>query len=227
MCLKNVLLASLLLISMVACQDMNYLHKDILDSGETVYAAKVDSVFTGVGHNRVVFKIMINTQKIDKLRFLWNNKRDSAEMQVGSETGVFNFVIDGLEEKEYVFDLVSLDVYGNRSLPVEAIGKSLGNLYIESLVERKISKMFVDEKEVLHIEWNVADNSMVKSIITYPKKDGTMVSKEVLASESSIEILDFMSEGEFTQQTYYQPDELSSDVFTTIDGLQGVFPAGK
>ena len=53
MILRNILVAVLLLTSLVSCEDMNYLHKDILDEGEIVYAAKVDSVFTGAGHNRI------------------------------------------------------------------------------------------------------------------------------------------------------------------------------
>lgn len=227
MTLKNIVMAVLLLTSMAACEDMNYLHKDIIDRGETIYAARVDSVFTGSGHNKVAFKIVINTQKIETLRFLWNNKLDSIEMEVGNRTGVFNFVIDKLDEKEYVFDLVSLDMYGNKSLPVEAIGQSLGNLYIEALMERKIPNITVDENEVLHIEWGIADNNVIKSVITYPKKDGTMVSKEIEPSVSSLEITDFMYGGKYTQQTYYRPNELSPDLFTTKDGLTGNFPNEK
>lgn len=224
MALKNIMIAVLFLVSIVACEDMNYLHKDIMDRGETVYAAKVDSVFTGSGHNKVAFKIVINTQKIEKLRFFWNNKADSTEMEVGNRTGVFDFIIEGLGEKEYVFDLVSLDMYGNKSLPVEAIGQSLGSLYIESLLERKISDITVDEENVLHIEWGITDNNVVKSVLSYPRKDGAMVSKEILPSENSLEIVDFMYGGTYTQQTYYRPSELSPDLFTTKEGLTGIFP---
>lgn len=227
MTLKNIVMAVLLLTGMVACEDMNYLHKDIIDRGETIYAAKVDSVFTGSGHNKVAFKIVINTQKIETLRFLWNNKLDSTEMEVGNRTGVFNFVIDKLGEKEYVFDLVSLDMYGNKSLPVEAIGQSLGDLYIEALMERKIPNITVDENKVLHIEWGIADNDVIKSVITYPKKDGTMVSEEIEPSVNNLEISDFMYGGKYTQQTYYRPSELSPDLFTTKDGLTGNFPSEK
>lgn len=226
MILKNIhiLIAVFLLTFAMACQDMNYLHKDILDEGEIVYAARVDSVFTGAGHNRVAFKITINTQKIETLRFFWNNKSDSVDMLVNNQTGIFNYIIEGLEEKEYIFDLVSLDVYGNKSLSVEAVGKSLGELYTEALAERKISGIRVDESEVLHIEWVPAETNMVKSVFTYPKKDGTIVSVDIDASENSLEITDFMYKGEFTQQTYYKPEELSPDLFTTVNGTKGFFP---
>lgn len=222
--LRNIFVAVLFLTSLASCEDMNYLHKDILDEGEIVYAAKVDSVFTGAGHNRVAFKVLINTQKIDKLRFFWNNKLDSAEMEVGNQTGVFDFMIEDLEEREYVFDLVSLDMYGNKSLAVEALGQSLGNLYTEGLMERRISNMSIDEQDLLHIEWDIAYSDLVKSVITYPKKDGTKVSKEILSSDRSMEIIDFMEGGEFTQSSYYLPDELSPDMFTPLNKLTGIFP---
>lgn len=224
MVVRNIIVVVLLLAGLISCEDQNYLHKDILNQGEIVYAAKVDSVFTGAGNGKVVFKVVINTQKIEKLYFLWNNKLDSAVMEVGNQIGVFDFLIDNLEEKDYVFDLVSLDMYGNRSLPVEVVGQSLGDLYIESLVERKISSLTVDENQVLNIEWDVATINLVKSVITYPNKDGVMVSKEILPSEDSLEISDFMFGGKYTQQTYYRPSELSPDLFTTKDGLTGTFP---
>lgn len=224
MMLRNILVAVLLLMGLFSCEDMNYLHKDILDEGEIVYAAKVDSVFTGAGHNRIAFKVHINTQKIEKLRFYWNDRLDSTEMEVGNKTGVFNFMVENLDEREYVFELVSLDMYGNKSLAVEALGRSLGDLYVEGLVERKISNMHIDDQGVLHIDWDMADGNLVKSVITYLKKDGTEATKDVLASDSSIEIADFMEGGEFSQSSYYLPGELSPDMFTPLNALTSVFP---
>ena len=82
-------------------------------------------VHPSMGNGRVKMELFINAQRIEKLRIYWNAYTDSIDFNVGGQVGEFSLMIENLPEREYLFQIVSFDKYGNRSLPFEATGRAL------------------------------------------------------------------------------------------------------
>src|SRR4051812_45242134 len=85
------------------CSDMNDLHQPFLDRGEITYAAKVDSVATHLGKNRIQFELIVKSQRIKTVRIYWNDYmdqnsdvilfRDSSDVDISGK-GVFKKILD-------------------------------------------------------------------------------------------------------------------------------------
>ena len=67
----------LLLILVSSCSKMNDMHQMYLDEGEILYAAKLDSVASNPGKDRIEFEMFALSQRIDKVRIYWNDNNDS------------------------------------------------------------------------------------------------------------------------------------------------------
>jgi hypothetical protein len=152
---KQVALGSVLGIALWACSDMNELSDRFLDKGETVYAAKVDSVALHAGYKKVEVELYINTRKIDTVKVYWDDYQQFVNVPVSNQQGVYRTVIDNLEESAYIFHLVSLDSYGNKSLPVEVSGEAFGDNRVSLLRSRNIAlaKYSYDNGGEVIINW--------------------------------------------------------------------------
>ena len=135
-------LLMLLVVASQSCSDMNELTDKYLDEGEITYAAKVDSVGVRAGENRIQLDVYVKAQRVENLRVYWNNYEDSVDVEIGGKTGVFPIMLDGMPESGYLFQLVSFDKFGNRSLEFEATGSSYGESYKNSLSNRTYTTEF-------------------------------------------------------------------------------------
>lgn len=114
------------LLLLVSCSDMNELSDRFLKDGEITYAVLPDSVTIGAGKERLQFEIFIQTNRVKTTRIYWNNYADSVDVEIENKDGVFYKIIENLPEQSYLFNLVNIDQYGNRSLPYEVSGRTLG-----------------------------------------------------------------------------------------------------
>ena len=140
--MKKILIITLALIAFYNCSEMNDLHQPYLDKGEAIYPAKPDSLISFSGHNRLKLQWFVQSDlSIKGARIFWNDKADSLDIPITVTPGVrdtIGAVVENLPEGGYVFEVVSLDSYGNKSIPVVRSGKSLGDIYISSLNNRQI-----------------------------------------------------------------------------------------
>ncbi|MEL0650787.1 DUF4998 domain-containing protein [Algibacter sp. TI.3.09] len=140
--MKKVLIITLTLIAFYNCSEMNDLHQPYLDKGETIYPAKPDSLISFSGHNRLKLQWFVQSDlSIKGARIFWNDKTDSLDIPITVTPNVIDTigaVVENLPEGGYVFEVVNLDSYGNKSIPVVRSGKSLGDIYISSLNNRQI-----------------------------------------------------------------------------------------
>lgn len=140
--MKKILIIALALIAFYNCSEMNDLHQQYLDQGEAIYPAKPDSLISFSGHNRIKLQWYVQSDiSIDKARIFWNDKADSLDIPITVTPGVrdtIGAVIENLPEGGYVFEVVNLDAYDNKSIPVVRSGKSLGDIYQSSLNNRRI-----------------------------------------------------------------------------------------
>jgi hypothetical protein len=206
----------------VSCDSMNDLHLKYLETGEKIYAAKVDSVSPGPGNKRIEMEVYIYAQRIDRLRFFWNARADSIDFAINNQTGVFRFMIENLPEREYLFEVVSLDKFGNRSLPFEVSSTSYGESYQNYLTNRRINAITVEDGAVV-IEWLGLTEDAVFTTLYY--KDSRNQDREIVipATESRTTITDYLPESEFRYVTSYRPAVNSPDLFETEE-TTGLFP---
>jgi hypothetical protein len=108
---------------MAACSDMNELGDRFLNREEVFYAEKVDSAATHTGIKQIEIEIYVKSTRIDFVRAYWNNSADSTDIPVSFKSGIFRKTVENMKASEYIFNLVSFDKYGNRSLPYELVGK--------------------------------------------------------------------------------------------------------
>lgn len=140
--MKNILIIIVALVTLCNCSDMNDLHQPYLDRGETIYAAKPDSLISISGLNRVKLQWFVYSDlSINKARVFWNDKKDSLDVAITvtqSETDTITTIIENLPEGGYIFEVFNLDSFENKSIPATRSARSLGDIYSSSLNNREV-----------------------------------------------------------------------------------------
>jgi hypothetical protein len=210
------LAASILCIVMSSCSDMNDLADRFLDEGEIIYTPKVDSISTHTGYKKIAFDISVNSNRIDKIRIYWNNYQDSMDVQVGNQTGVFRTLLDkdtkgeDMKESSYVFYLVSIDSYGNKSLPVEVSGDVIGDEFKSFLRNRSITSAANVIPNELTVDWGSIPNYSIGNRLTYTNTSDKEVTVAVLNSENQTLISDWKSGLSYVTEFVYDENALDT-----------------
>ncbi len=202
--LNNIYVICIVLMAFFAqsCSKMNDLHQPYLDEGEIIYAAKVDSVSLGTGKGRIQFEMFIAAQRIETVRIFWNDYKDSVDVAIGGKTGSFKKLIEKLIEKSYIFQFVSFDKFGHKSLPVEVSGKVYGEVYETSLSARSVS--ISNSKAGLVLTFVPAFENNVSTEVTYTGGAGVLKTVSVPATESTVTIPDNLG-SQVVLKSSYQP----------------------
>jgi hypothetical protein len=190
---------------------MNELGNRFLDREEILYAEKADSAAANAGFKRIEIQVHIKSQRVDFVRvhFTRNARADSVDIQVGSRSGTFSRIIEDMPASEYLFQLVSFDKYGNRSLPYEVSGKAVGDNFLNMLVNRSLSSVDISGTHMT-IGWGGAPSYALWSEVIYTNTSGQTVTVIVPADETGTEITDFGG-GLPEYTTLFLPDENSID----------------
>jgi hypothetical protein len=195
-----------------SCSKMNDLHEGYMTDGEIMYAAKVDSARVYPGKNRVMLDVGIGSQRIETLRIYWNDSADSADIAINSQVGTFSKTLANMEEKDHIFYLVGLDRFGNRSLPFEASGTVYGDRFQNSLSNRTIQTVAVEEG-VLSLGWGGSPDNAVYCELIYTDKLEQERTLFVPASENATSIADWSAGLRY--RTLFLPDAAAIDTFYT------------
>ncbi|MDR0395590.1 MAG: discoidin domain-containing protein [Tannerella sp.] len=211
---------SILCIVLTSCSKMNDLHDGYLANGEIVYAAKVDGVDVRPGKNRILLDIQIASQRIETVRIYWNDYLDSMDVAINNRFGLFPQVISNLEEKDYIFYLVSFDKFGNRSLPFEASGIVYGDRFQNGLSNRRVQVAYI-VNGVMTLNWSGAPANAVYSELLYTDNTGRERTMQILPESTSTSLDDWKSGLKY--RTLFAPDTAVIDTFTldwiTMSGL--------
>ena len=193
---------------MSSCSNMNDLGNRFLDEGETIYAARVYGI-TNTGKDRLEVVVIVPSQRVETVRIYWKDYTDSVDVHIGGETGLFSTVID-LPEGDYLFQLISFDKYGNKSLPMELSGTVLGSVYEADLVNRSINDMYIDGT-TLKVSWGNLRSGTVEMQVAYTDTDGEKV-EALVAPKDNVSEFENYATG-FSYRTVYKPDSLCIDLF--------------
>ncbi|MDR3246758.1 MAG: discoidin domain-containing protein [Prevotellaceae bacterium] len=201
------------LMTMQSCSKMNDLSDRFLDEGSIIYAARADSVAVHPGNGRAELVIYIKTERIDYVRVYWSDDKTLyRDVPVNNLPGVYSVSIE-LDESAYVFNLVSVDIYGNESLPVEATGTVYGNNFQSSITARSITKIHVSTTAGMTLTWGNSVNYGVANEVIYTNLDNRVVHLTIPFSEKTTWIANWKSGLEY--RTLSIPETTAADTFKT------------
>ncbi|GHT46719.1 hypothetical protein AGMMS49965_24460 [Bacteroidia bacterium] len=193
---------------------MNELSDRFLDEGEIIYAAKVYDAVALTGKERIQLNVSVETQRIETVRVYWNNNEgsiDSIDINVAGRTGVFKEMLEPMPENGYIFQLISFDKFGNRSLPVEATGESLGENYQSGLLNRNINSLGINTDLEKEVAWGSIDTERGAK---YSEVLYNGITYKIPATDEKSVISGYMAGTELQYRTVYVP-ALSIDTFYT------------
>ena len=211
----------MLSLSLISCSKMNDKHQKILDKGEIIYASKLDSVSPAPGYNRIEFEMFALSQRIEKVRIYWNDSKDSLDVMINYKTGIFKQIIPNIPEGEYIFQFVSFDKFGDKSLKVEVVAQTYGDNYISRLNDRKIKNVtFIGNK--IKINWNSAAD-IFGTLFSYENATGGINTVFISSDSTSTSLSDYKPVGAYSYKTLFKPIVNAIDTFKTA-GISGTFP---
>ena len=213
--IRNVYIFCMVLLAFFtqSCTKMNELHQPYLDEGEVIYGAKVDSVAPLAGKGRIQFEMFILAQRIETIRIFWNDYRDSTDVMISNQTGSRKKLVDNMPEKGYIFQFVSLDKFGHKSLPFEVTGNVYGDRFQASLSNRVVKSVSTLVNGKITIGWSGAVDKGVRCDLTYKNLTGSQVVRKVPMSEVTTVITDMASDLKY--QTLFLPEKMAIDTFYT------------
>ena len=210
------------LFSSISCTKMNELHQPYLDEGEGIYAAKLDSVLSFSGKNRVKLKLFFPATRIDKVSISWGFGDEKEELNIDKENvegNVSEVIIPNLPEGNMFFTVVTYDSFNNASIPNEVNADIYGDYFQSELLNRMMKKNLYQDSELM-IEWGRIPDKSVGVEITY-----TDINDKVVTTVFPIEnktIIEGVKANTFVKyRTLFLPVENSIDTFySNYDEIQ-------
>jgi hypothetical protein len=174
---------------------MNSVNQEYFDRGETFYTGKIRSLQDFPGNNKVKFLWTVNSDpRITRTVIYWNEGMDSTTVAVNrtQPDSVQLEKIVELSEGNYLFEFVTKDNAGHRSLGVERSVTIYGEKYIASLQNRDVvSAVYYDDGQLI-IQWNtVASNYCVGNNLNYINTANQQITRYVPATEETTVISDW------------------------------------
>jgi hypothetical protein len=161
---------SICLFCFVACEDMDILHQEYLDRGEEIYTGIIDSLKAFPGNNRVKFTWQINSDpRITKTVIYWNEGLDSLIVEANrTQTGPIKMeTLFSIPEGSYIFEFITKDNEGHRSLSSERTVEVYGEKYASILRNRVIKSMNLNDGNSLRLVWHPTEATVQYATIRY------------------------------------------------------------
>jgi hypothetical protein len=206
------MILGLFFVALTGCEDMNSVNQEYLDRGETTYIAKIDSVKSVVGLNKVWLKWWLTGDpRIAKTEVRWVE---------GIETKTKEYVIDRTQNDSliietildipagsYTFEFINWDDKGNnRSISVTSAVEILGETFTSSFRNRQIA-IATKFGNGYALVWGASD--CLYSDFSYKTLSGETVSMRLPADSAEVTpqmlLYDYDGKG-LTQKTYYLYD---------------------
>jgi len=190
-------------------------YKKYTANGEIIYSGKLDSVKTFSGKYRIRINGKLNVDpKISAVKIFWNNNADSVVYEINrSSTGdVFDQTFT-MPESITTFTVYTYDADGNKSVPVNVVGKSYGDAYRRRLSNRLITNLSFTSTNTT-INWEPMDMSTgaqyteVEYVV-----DGETKHIVTPVSESSTVLEGLNTTTPIKFRTIFKPEATSIDTF--------------
>ncbi|WP_188347404.1 DUF4998 domain-containing protein [Sphingobacterium cavernae] len=195
--------------------------KYIEDQPVLNYTGKVDSVKVFSGQNRVLIQgLLVSDPKIKEARIYWDGRRDSIVVPINRTFGVdtLKAAINNLEDRVYNFEIVTFDDQGNKSVKVYAFGRSYGQNYLLSLINRPIA---VNSLKTYDNTFSATFSNVDRTLgifateVKYTDLNGTEKSKRLGIDENALSLTNVKIGEKMSYRSLYLPDTLCLDTFYT------------
>ena len=133
-------------------------------------------------------------------------------MAINNQTGLFHVIIGNLEENSYIFQVVSFDGFGNRSLPFEASGRVYGSRYEEMQITIEARQLYYNDNG-LTIVWVGSRENAVANELEYTDRAGGKHLLLISLDTTVTQITDWKEASSIRYRTLYQPDVTAIDTF--------------
>lgn len=169
--MKDLVACCCLVSGFSACEEMNSMHQEYLDRGVVIYTGVVDSLKAYPGNERVKLTWEINADpRISKTVIYWNNRKDSSVVEVQrTQPGIMQMeTILDLPENSYIFEIMTKDDEGHKSLKVEKTVEILGPDYTSTLRNREMVNIEALIGKEMLLKWNAVDSeSLLYTLVKY------------------------------------------------------------
>jgi hypothetical protein len=212
-------LGSILCIVWASCSDMNELADRFYVEGEIIYASKIDSAIAHIGYKKVGIDIFISTERISKVRVYWNNYQDSADIPVNNSKGVINKTFENMGESSYIFQIVSIDNYGNKSLPIELSGEAIGDNFMSLLRNRNVMSAIYSDVNEVTVSWGNSPNYNIGCKLTYTNTSDETVTVDVPAQDNATVIPDWKAGLSYYTRFVVNEDAMDTLIVDTVNNV--------
>ena len=215
-----------MLLIAVGCSDMNDIHDIYHRNGEIIYIGRVDSAKILAGNERFLLRYWLTDPKAKTLKVYWSQKQDSLITTVPSHnpTDSIELIIGDGEKKitegNHIFQVVTSDGEGLRSIVYEIIGNVYGKNFQSTITNRltKQAEYKTDDAQVI-IDWNDVTSSREIGVeISYYNLEGeqltTLLSTNEIGDQIVLENVDLMDEDKkISYRTVFLPEPMALDTF--------------
>ena len=211
-------IACIILISLIVagCRKEDA-YKDFVKGGSIIYPGKPLALKALAGKNRAKLTWVVIDAKVSRYKILWNNGLDSLEVpavNTGETADTVNVIVENLPEDNYLFEVVSFDNNGNKSIKEEVTAKVYGEEYIGTLLNRAI-KRSGSMSGTADIYWGTPEQSDVGVEVKYTDNAGLVHNVKVAKTDTLTSLPDYKNGTQFSYRTLFLPDTLSFDTVST------------
>ncbi|MDR3184330.1 MAG: discoidin domain-containing protein [Prevotellaceae bacterium] len=225
---KSIIFGSLLILlsAFFACKQQDEMYSQYVVEGGRVYPHRAENAIAAPGVGCVDISWPNTTRTVTAACIYWNSGRDTSVcVDIAAQTDTVRRSIE-LPEGLYSFIIKTFDKDGNTSVPVEIIGRSLGDNYLSGMLDRMTTGYKTRGGAHLVIEWGAADisNGAVYCNVVYTATDNSEKTVRAPAGESSTTIEDHKPGTAFRYNTVYRPDpQYSVEIPTAYREITGVY----
>jgi len=169
------------------------------------------------GMNRAKLTWVVIDAKVSKFIIHWNNKLDSMvvpAVNTGETADSVSVIVENLEENNYLFEIVSYDEKGNKSIKEEVAAKVYGGSYVGSLLNRAL-KRSTSMSGTANIYWGTPEQTDVGLEVNYTDISGTLRKVKVAQTDTLTTLLNYKNGSQFSYRTFFLPDTSSFDTVST------------
>jgi hypothetical protein len=209
-----------------SCSKMDE-YKKFTVNGEISYTGKLDSVKVMSGRNRVLVKgLFLADPKVTTCKIFWNNMADSVTIPVNKKAAIdsLSFFVEKLTEGIQNFVIYTYDKAGNKSIPVYKTGRSYGERYQSSLINRPVGSAFTAANGVTTITWLGMDRltGVFATELEYTDLNDKLVTAKAPIDSTTTTLKNLKPGSSLRYRTLFLPDTTSIDTFYTNYQAQSV-----
>lgn len=195
-----------------SCKGGNSSQDEIIDQSFSAYAKDL-TVYSG--DRRMMLTFRASSQTIDHFKVSWDNNSKVIPVE-DTKGSILQTIIDGLEEKEYSFEILA---YNRDNKPsayaIETKVRVYGDRYRASLENRKIaSQTFIYSKDPI-LEWTNATDGELFLEINYTGKGGELKKYRIPETSNLATLPDFKEGSSIAYRSLYLPVKACIDTFIT------------